>query len=168
MRIENLKENIQTVLLQKLFWLRARELICKIDVFYFYTGEHGDSGLNPSASVLTFDLLVIMGSTVLLTAESPQWFWGEERVSVRVLKKVKSLSPGSMWSQMNSIIHSLTFHTHVCVMSGWVTVWVEGQFTSEGTLTPQTICDQNAHIKRHDGKQKSTLRTNKQLNFRFG
>lgn len=34
------------------------------------TGEEGEAGLNPSASVLTFDLLVIMGSTVLLTAES--------------------------------------------------------------------------------------------------
>lgn len=34
------------------------------------TGEQGDDDLNPSDSALTFDLLVIMGSTVLLTAES--------------------------------------------------------------------------------------------------
>lgn len=40
----------------------------------FHTGEQGEDGLNPSASVLTFDLLVIMGSTVLLTAESPLRF----------------------------------------------------------------------------------------------
>lgn len=35
-----------------------------------HTGEQGDEGLSPSASLFTFDLLVIMGSTVLLTAES--------------------------------------------------------------------------------------------------
>lgn len=38
------------------------------------TGEQGDDGLNPSDSALTFDLLVIMGSTVLLTAESAPRF----------------------------------------------------------------------------------------------
>ena len=38
------------------------------------TGEQGDIGLSPSVSVLTFDLLVIMGSTMLLTAESPPGF----------------------------------------------------------------------------------------------
>lgn len=42
----------------------------KQDNMVFRTGEQGEDGLSPSASVLTFDLLVIMGSTVLLTAES--------------------------------------------------------------------------------------------------
>lgn len=40
---------------------------------YKPTGEHGDSDLRPSASALTFDLLVVTGSTELLTAESPPW-----------------------------------------------------------------------------------------------
>lgn len=38
------------------------------------TGEHGDTGRGPSNSVLTFDLLVFRGFTVLLTAESPLMF----------------------------------------------------------------------------------------------
>lgn len=46
------------------------------------TGEHGDTGRGPSNSVLTFDLLLFRGFTVLLTAESPFVFWrkreGEE------------------------------------------------------------------------------------------
>lgn len=47
--------------------LFAVRLRCNV---VFRTGEQGEDGLSPSASVLTFDLLVIMGSTVLLTAES--------------------------------------------------------------------------------------------------
>lgn len=35
------------------------------------TGEHGDKGRSTSNSVLTFDLFVFRGFTVLLTAESP-------------------------------------------------------------------------------------------------
>lgn len=38
------------------------------------TGEHGDMGRGPSNSVLTFDLFVFRGFTVLLTAESPLMF----------------------------------------------------------------------------------------------
>lgn len=59
------------------------QLIYKVvDPNPILTGEHGDSGLGHSTSVFTFDLLVIMGLTVLLTAESPLVFWsrGAERI----------------------------------------------------------------------------------------
>lgn len=40
-------------------------------VFILFTCEDGEMGSRPSASVLTFDLLVVSGLTVLLTAGSP-------------------------------------------------------------------------------------------------
>lgn len=48
------------------------------------TWEDGEMGSGPSASVLTFDLLVVNGLTVLLTAGSPLAFWRTDKNRDRV------------------------------------------------------------------------------------
>lgn len=51
-----------------------------------FTGEQGERGRELSNSSLTFDLLVCIGFTVLLTAESPLGFcWGEMERSCRTV-----------------------------------------------------------------------------------
>lgn len=59
-------------------------------------------GSGPSASVLTFDLLVFNGLTVLLTAGSPLAFWRTDKNRNRV--KDAQVFPCGSYNFLNDIL----------------------------------------------------------------